>query len=114
MHEASVAKDLLTLVEAAAGSRRVTRVGVEIGALSTIVPDSLQFAWEVIPKGTVAEGSALEISRVPLTIRCPICGFTGAPESIFAGCPGCGQVSVEVLTGRELRLTTLEVDDAPN
>ncbi|MBN2798894.1 MAG: hydrogenase maturation nickel metallochaperone HypA [Deltaproteobacteria bacterium] len=111
MHEASVAKDLLDLVLAACGGQRILRVGLELGELSTVVPDALRFAWEVVPAGTLAEGSAVDIARIPVRVRCPSCSFTGHPVSIFEGCPRCGTISVEVLAGRELRVTTIEVAD---
>lgn len=114
MHELSVAQDLMTLILDAAkqnNARRVTTVTLEIGALSGIEPDALELAYEVVSRGTLAEGSAMQIEHKPLTVRCPACQWEGEADKIYPVCGGCGQLSVEVTGGREMRLTSIDIDE---
>ena len=64
MHEASLMKDLMGKVERLAresGARRITRLGVKLGALSHFSPDHFREHFEHASRGTVAEGAVLEI-----------------------------------------------------
>lgn len=118
MHEASLAQDLLVLIEETARAnfvRSVTRATIEIGALSCVSPDALQFAFEAMRRGTLAESCQLVIERTPLRVSCPACGAEGATTAEDPSCPKCRQIPVEVLSGREMRLVSIDVeDDQPN
>jgi hydrogenase nickel incorporation protein HypA/HybF len=68
VHELSIAMSLAELVEeqlAAEPDATVTAVDIRIGALSSVVPDTLQFAWEPVSRGTRLQGSELRIERQP-------------------------------------------------
>ncbi len=97
-----------------AGANEIVRaVHVRIGALSSVVPDALQFAWELATEGTSIRGAALVVERVPLAIACAPCARTrvveGAPIPV---CPACGTPSADIVSGRELDIVRLEVWDA--
>ncbi len=114
MHELSVAEDLMTLIlETAKQNRatRVTTVTLEIGALSGIEPDALELAYKVVSRGTLAEGSVMQIEAKPLTVRCPTCQWQGEADKLYPVCSGCGQLSVEVTGGREMRLLSIDIDE---
>ena len=67
MHEAAIASGILdTVVRTLADHGPVTlrAVHVRIGQFAGVVPECLDFAWEVIREGTVAEGVPLEIEDV--------------------------------------------------
>jgi hydrogenase nickel incorporation protein HypA/HybF len=79
VHEFSVAKSLVDLVLTHAAkqdppSERVLKARVVVGAMRQIVPDYLQFAYEVLTRGTPAEGSSLEITERTASGRCKSCG----------------------------------------
>lgn len=112
MHELSIAQSLLEILEQEAkarGAAKVTRVKLRIGALSGVVREALEFAFEVASGGTVAEGASLEIEEVPVRIRCPRCGVL-EQEGPFLVCPRCGEVGV-LLSGRELEIDSMEIED---
>ncbi len=115
MHELSVA---MSLVEAACekagtlGDVRVDAVFVRLGPFSGVVKDALAFCFDVAAQGSVIEGARLDIEDVPVVVFCPRC----AVERQLAGwqhlcCPVCGESTPEIVTGRELELTALEVRD---
>jgi hydrogenase nickel incorporation protein HypA/HybF len=115
MHELSVA---LSLVEAACekamalGNVRVEAVCVRIGPLSGVVKDALLFCFEAATQGTAIEGARLDIEDVSLTTFCPRCSEERPLTSAqHLRCPICDEPTPEVVHGRELELTALEVDD---
>jgi len=113
MHEVSVAESLVELIADEArkeGFRRVRRVHVRLGALGHVEPAALLFCFDVVAKGTAADGARLELEIVPGTGWCEACGRSVAIEQHYALCPACGRSHVEVTAGAELRLTGLEVD----
>jgi hydrogenase nickel incorporation protein HypA/HybF len=69
----------------------------------------LEFAFEIVAKGTMAAGATLEIERVPIRCYCPTCRREFTPPDFVCECPGCGQPSADIRAGRELQLTSLEV-----
>lgn len=114
MHELAVAQGLLEIIEAEARpykGARVTRVMLRIGKLSTVVPEALRFAFEVVTKGGIAEGAILQIEEVPTKIHCHVCQETFITEDPFLICPKCGGCDCELVSGRELEIEAMEIDD---
>ena len=114
MHELSVAQGLLEIIEQEARpypGARVTRVHLRIGKLSAVVPDALRFAFEAITRGGIAEGASLEIEEVPLTIRCHQCDEVFTIDDPFMLCPRCEGFDVEMVSGRELEIKSMEIDN---
>ncbi len=57
MHELGIAQEVVALVaEHAQG--KVTRVVLEIGKLSAILPDAVRFCFDLCSEGTVVAGAA--------------------------------------------------------
>ncbi len=113
MHEVSIARALLTAVERVerGPGTRIAALHLRLGRLTCVDPDSLAFAFEIVSRGTPAAGALLVFDRVPVTGRCRRCDYAGeAGEEL--GCPVCGAVGLEVITGRELELVALEVEDS--
>jgi hydrogenase nickel incorporation protein HypA/HybF len=92
------------------GARRVTRVFLDIGALSHVEPEALRFCFEAVAAGTIAEGGRLEIERVPGAGWCLDCERSVALAERFGACPQCGRYRVEMTAGDELRIREMEID----
>ncbi|MGD1048285.1 MAG: hydrogenase maturation nickel metallochaperone HypA [Candidatus Krumholzibacteriaceae bacterium] len=108
-------KNLLTIVDKAAadgGGNPVSLVHLRIGEMAGVNADALRFAFEVMAKGTAAEGAALEIETVPLRVRCRGCGAEGQPRDFVFVCGACGGSDVEILGGREMEVDYILVRDA--
>jgi len=117
MHEMSVAQNIIDIViqylpeDHAAG---VKIVNLKIGKMSGIVPDSLEFSFRVIAADTPGLVDAnLHMQFVPLIIRCKECKAESTLDEPFFVCPECGSVNVDTLSGTELQITEIELEDPP-
>ena len=70
MHELSVCDAIVGTTMKRADGRPVTQVTVRIGHLRQVVPDALQFGWEVLTESTDLKGCALVIEQVPAAVKC--------------------------------------------
>ena len=93
------------------GRARVKIVRLRIGELAGVVPESLRFCFEVASEGTVAQGAELQIEHVPLIGRCRACGADFHVEGYIFICPHCESPHVELISGDELEVVELEVED---
>ena len=113
MHELAVTQNILNIAldEAkAAQARRITKINVTIGELSGVVSDSVQFYFDFLSKDSVAEGAILNFELLPAQLRCRNCLTTFNPEDLLWVCPNCQSQSIEIISGREFFLESLEVD----
>lgn len=114
MHELSIAQSVIELIESEAArhaARRIRKVRLVVGEMSAVVPEALQFCFEVASEGTVAEGAGLEIEKRPLKARCKSCGREFAVQDYTFICPSCGGYHTETISGNELYVDCIEIDD---
>jgi hydrogenase nickel incorporation protein HypA/HybF len=113
MHELSIAIDLVEIAEAAArqaNAEKVRVVYLKLGVFAGVVKEALLFGYDTAAKGTLLEGSRLEIEDVPLVIYCPICHHKSQLASIqLFECPGCGNPVNEIRHGKEIELVSMEI-----
>jgi hydrogenase nickel incorporation protein HypA/HybF len=103
---------IASVVEAAEaeGATRINEVDISVGDLTEIVEDALQFAWEALTPGTMAEGSTLIVHHIPATSRCMQCSHEFEHDKYDLTCPECTSFMVENLTGRELKIDSIDID----
>jgi len=115
MHEASIAQAILDTVEKqcrmAGIEAAVACVRLRIGALSAVVPDSLEFAFSVMKAGTRCSEAALMWEEVPLVVSCSRCGASTSLDSPVFVCGSCMAREVKIVSGRELELTSFDVKE---
>jgi hydrogenase nickel incorporation protein HypA/HybF len=90
--------------------QRVTAVWLEIGPFSGLEMDALRFSFDVVTKGTLAEGAKLEVINAPAMASCRVCGASAPITTRFDPCPACGSYVLEITTGEQLRIKQLEVE----
>lgn len=111
MHEMAITQGIIELCEGYSSGRRILSVDVEIGALSSVVPDAVRFCFEACSSGTLLEGAKLNIYKVAGRGTCGKCGADMALESLYDPCVACGVFGVTVTAGEEMRVREIEVDD---
>ena len=90
---------------------KVTKVNLKIGKLTAIIPDTFKFCLEVITKDTRAQGAEIIIEEVPLRVQCENCGAETELEEPFFLCPKCESPKLKILSGRELFIESIEVEE---
>lgn len=114
MHELSVCLSLLREVERIAREHKAARVAkivVTVGPLSGVEPDLLQNAYPLAVAGTVAEDAELVIEVSEILVRCSQCGMDSAAKANRLLCGECGDYRTNLVSGNEMVLQTLELDD---
>lgn len=107
MHELAIAESVVSSVlERVDGPVSVVRL--RVGRLAGVVPDALTFCFELATVGTALEGATLEIEERPGRAHCRTCEQDFSLEDPFLLC-SCGSADVELLSGRELSVTSVEV-----
>jgi hydrogenase nickel incorporation protein HypA/HybF len=113
MHEASITESMLSLAlekarEAKAG--KITGINLVVGELAGVVPECVQFYFDAISKNTAAEGAKLNFEFKPTQIRCRKCDYVFTPADHKWECPKCHETNVEIASGRECYMESLEVE----
>lgn len=113
MHEMALMAGVFDIIRqhtAAIPDKKVTCVTLVVGEMTNAVPEALEAAFEVLSQGTNTEGARLEIRSIPLTAACSECGWEGKTEKFNFICPECSALGLEIKSGRELYVESLEVD----
>jgi len=113
MHEMSLAESIVELVEDTARRENAIRVGLvvlEIGQLSSVEPDALRFCFDLVTRGGIAAGAALEIIDVAGAGWCAACALTVPMKELYGTCPvcGCHQLKPTAGTGMQVREIAIE------
>lgn len=113
MHEMSIAEGILdvaldTLKQHDA--KVVHSVQLDVGLMSGVEPDALQFCWEAVTKGSPAEGSHIDIHTIPITGQCLDCDRIFPVHAYKFICPYCDSHFVQTVGGRELQVISMDID----
>jgi len=112
MHETHVTQDILkeTLKRAEhKGAKRVVGATIRLGELSGFMPDSIEAYFESFSRGTIAENAKLEFVPLPPTASCRKCGADVPTKEDELRCPKCGSKDLELKSGREVYVESIEV-----
>ncbi|MEH1950171.1 MAG: hydrogenase maturation nickel metallochaperone HypA [Nostoc sp.] len=110
MHELGITQNIVAIVTENAKGAKVQRVLLEIGKLSAIMPDAIRFCFDICTQGTVLEGAILEIVEIPGLAKCRQCGAEIAIDKPFGIC-NCGSVQLDLITGEELKIKEIEIEE---
>ncbi|MCF7807937.1 MAG: hydrogenase maturation nickel metallochaperone HypA [Candidatus Marinimicrobia bacterium] len=89
----------------------ISMIELEVGKLAGVMVDSLQFCYEAACKGTLAEGSELQIIELEGQAKCMQCGNVFTIDSFMAICPKCDTYEIEIIQGKELRLKAISINE---
>jgi hydrogenase nickel incorporation protein HypA/HybF len=113
MHELSVTENILEISLRHAKSANANHIDVlflKIGEYSSIVDESVQFYWDIITKGTIAEGSKLQFTRIPAEFLCLDCNQEYLPRDGQYICPNCNSKNIKLIKGNEFYLESIDVE----
>ena len=115
MHELSIATSIVEAVTESAAAypgSRVIAVRLRIGAMASVVEDSLQFCWELATEDSPLAASKLIIKKLPVIIYCDACDAEAPLDGVQSfRCPTCGRIASDFRQGRELEIESIELED---
>ena len=111
MHELSLSGAIVNTVVKHAQGRRVSLVSLRVGRLRQVIPETLDFYFEFVARDTVCEGAQLEQEVVEARLRCRDCDSEWAIEIPAFRCPTCGGAEIEVASGDEFEVESIEVEE---
>ena len=114
MHESTLAMNILEIVVEQASRALapvVRRVDLCIGEYAGVEATTLTSCFAMLAEGTVADKAMLEIERIPATGISNRCGVEALREGRSFRCPMCAASSVKLVTGRELYVKSIEVEN---
>jgi hydrogenase nickel incorporation protein HypA/HybF len=111
MHEMSLVEGMREILEDQARALsvdRITRVRVEIGRFAGVEKPALEFAWDVVMRGSKAEGAELIMLDLPGRAMCFDCAHEVEIDDRLSPCPDCGGGKLLPTGGDEMRIKDLE------
>lgn len=112
MHELSLTQEVVNAIAERMGDARIECVRLEIGKLSGVMVDSIRFCFDLVAEGTIVEGARLEIDEPSGHARCRECATEFDVDDPIVLCPACDAANVDVLSGRDMRIRSVEVSSA--
>lgn len=112
MHELPVTMSILSIVLEHAKNvqaNKIVQIRLNIGELSGIVPEYIQLQFEMLSKDTVAAGASILFQHPPTKLRCRNCDIVFTPKDQKWNCPSCGEEKIEIVSGRECSVESMEV-----
>lgn len=113
MHEFSVAQNIVEIVSKSfvkSGADRIISVEIDVGTLSGVVIDALDFAMDSAKKETPLERASIKMYNITANARCNNCKREFELNDFFSVCPYCNSVSFVIITGKELKVISIEVE----
>jgi hydrogenase nickel incorporation protein HypA/HybF len=114
MHEMGIATSVFEAAQKEAqrypGSK-LLKIGLRIGEWSGVDPESLRFCFEALVLGSEPSPAALDIEFRSRQNRCPTCGTVFALKDYQTDCPNCGAAVTEPVSGTELELAYVELEE---
>lgn len=113
MHEVSLVDSIVTQVSELAQQesfKKVSRLRLEVGAMSGVIPESIEFCFPELSQGSPLENALLVINRTPLRVRCIQCSAETEPEIHDIECKKCNSREVKIIAGKDFKIIDLEVE----
>jgi hydrogenase nickel incorporation protein HypA/HybF len=115
MHEVSIALGMIDEISKIAqknNAKKINSIHLNIGRMSGIVTDSLEFAFEALkPDYPLFSSATIFIQEVPLVYECNSCKKRFKTDDIyFPSCPACNSYYLNMLSGEEMNIGSLEVE----
>ncbi len=113
MHEVGITTNLIEIAETharEAGFTRILSINVDIGDMSGVIPEAVEFCFEAVSNETMAKGATLVINRIAGRMKCEECQHAFPADNLTFECPECGSFILTTLQGNELRITEMEIE----
>lgn len=113
MHEQGIVEALLALALENAEKEKaskILRIYLVVGELSGVLEEAVEFYFSFLSRDTIAAEASLFFMHTPAELRCRNCNTVFTPERLNFNCPNCNERQVEIISGRELYIDSMEVE----
>lgn len=113
MHELSIAMNIVDIADEEtkkANANKVYEIELEIGTMSGIVLEALEFALQEAVKDSVLGNAKIKITEIQAKAKCLNCLHIFKIEDLYSPCPNCNEFKTEIISGKELRVKSLKVE----
>jgi len=113
MHEFTLAKNIVEIVEETAQKNHATRVlevVLEVGTLAGVELPALEMALESLEQGTILVGAVIKKNIIDAVALCNQCGCKYKPDDYYSICPECGKFGATIISGKELRVKSITAE----
>lgn len=113
MHELSVAQNIIDIVKENVSENdigNVRTIFLEIGEFSGIIPDSLQYCFDIIKSDANLENSKMEIKKIPFVLFCNDCSAETTNNVGIRFCDKCGSYNTKIISGTDMQIIKIELD----
>ena len=113
MHELAITQSILSIVLQKAQevkARQITKVDLLVGRLTGYVPECIQLQFDILSRNTTAAGASLAFNQPPARLHCRKCDIDFTSDSFDLICPECHDLEVDILSGKELYVESIEVE----
>jgi len=117
MHEYSVTEEIINIVLNKIKKmkvQKVKKINIVLGKLTSFAPDSIEYYFSFIAKGTPIEKAHLNFEIKNISIQCKSCGKEFKEDNMIFACPECSGDDLEVISGREFYIESIEVENGKN
>lgn len=112
MHELSIANNIIEIVEeekTKANAKIISELELEIGSMSGIIVEALEFALEEAKKNSALQQTHILYNEVMAEALCIECQNSFQVDDFFAVCPKCGSFKTDIIKGKDLKIKKLVV-----
>ena len=113
MHELGMTRSLLDIVlekGEAAGAKRIAKISLVVGKLSGALPHSIEFCFEALARGTMAEQARLQFEQPCGQAKCNSCGVQFEVEEAYGSCPHCHGWELTISGGDGFYVKEIEIE----
>ena len=113
MHELSIAFNIVEIAKESvekSNANTVTEIELEVGELSGVVYDALEFALEEAVKNSILENAKRIVHKVKAVAKCESCSHEFDANDIFTPCPKCKSMQNDIIQGKELKVKSIKAE----
>jgi hydrogenase nickel incorporation protein HypA/HybF len=113
MHEYPVAQRIIQVAEETSkknGAAKIKRINIVAGELSGFIGESMQMYFDILSKGSAAEGALINVKSVKPMLECRGCGIVFEMKDRSFNCPSCGKDGSLTQTGREFYIESIDLE----
>ena len=105
--------NVLNIVEEEAkilNAKIVHEIEIDVGELSGVDYDALEFAMRFTKKSELLEHAKLVINKIPAKARCKTCNQEFDITDFYYACPKCNNFDHNIFQGKELKVKAIKID----